>query len=183
MSGLEARPTVWKASTGMAGSCRREGVTHAEVVRFGSSSRTRVTSILNGNLDQVSSDAAHQLRPIDRHFPRPLVEPVNHRRLPHWRSNSFRRSGICGGRRGCDSQAPEHLAKPDDGIAFAEGLVQFRASSRTAARTAFPCRRPHRATNPLAFPSATLAPWPPSPAPSERSPYPGSRPTEDPCAG
>lgn len=32
------------------------GLTHAEVARMGGSSRTRVTSILNGNLDNVSSD-------------------------------------------------------------------------------------------------------------------------------
>ncbi len=33
-----------------------EGLTHAEVARLGGSSRTRVTSILSGNLDSVSSD-------------------------------------------------------------------------------------------------------------------------------
>lgn len=33
-----------------------EGLTHAEVARRGASSRTRVTAILNGNLDKVSSD-------------------------------------------------------------------------------------------------------------------------------
>jgi len=35
---------------------REEGLTHAEVARRGGSSRTRVTAILNGNLDKVSSD-------------------------------------------------------------------------------------------------------------------------------
>ena len=35
---------------------RDEKLTHAEVARLGGSSRTRVTSILNGNLDHVSSD-------------------------------------------------------------------------------------------------------------------------------
>lgn len=35
---------------------RAEGLTHAEVAKRGGSSRTRVTSILNGNLDNVSSD-------------------------------------------------------------------------------------------------------------------------------
>lgn len=35
---------------------REEGLTHAEIARRGGSSRTRVTSILNGNLDNVSSD-------------------------------------------------------------------------------------------------------------------------------
>jgi len=35
---------------------RDEGLTHAEVARRGASSRTRVTAILNGNLDKVSSD-------------------------------------------------------------------------------------------------------------------------------
>lgn len=34
----------------------REGCTHAELARRAGSSRTRVTSILNGNLDSVSSD-------------------------------------------------------------------------------------------------------------------------------
>jgi transcriptional regulator with XRE-family HTH domain len=33
-----------------------EAVTHAELARRAGSSRTRVTSILNGNLDNVSSD-------------------------------------------------------------------------------------------------------------------------------
>lgn len=35
---------------------REESLTHAEVARRGGSSRTRVTAILNGNLDNVSSD-------------------------------------------------------------------------------------------------------------------------------
>jgi predicted XRE-type DNA-binding protein len=35
---------------------REEGLTHAEIARRGGSSRTRVTAILNGNLDKVSSD-------------------------------------------------------------------------------------------------------------------------------
>ena len=35
---------------------RDESLTHAEVAQRGGSSRTRVTSILNGNLDNVSSD-------------------------------------------------------------------------------------------------------------------------------
>lgn len=35
---------------------RAESLTHAEVARRGGSSRTRVTAILNGNLDHVSSD-------------------------------------------------------------------------------------------------------------------------------
>lgn len=35
---------------------KSESLTHAEVARRGGSSRTRVTSILNGNLDNVSSD-------------------------------------------------------------------------------------------------------------------------------
>lgn len=33
-----------------------QSLTHAEVARRAGSSRTRVTAILNGNLDQVSSD-------------------------------------------------------------------------------------------------------------------------------
>lgn len=33
-----------------------EGFTHAEIAQKAGSSRTRVTSILNGNLDNVSSD-------------------------------------------------------------------------------------------------------------------------------
>jgi predicted XRE-type DNA-binding protein len=35
---------------------REKALTHAEVARRGGSSRTRVTAILNGNLDNVSSD-------------------------------------------------------------------------------------------------------------------------------
>jgi Helix-turn-helix. len=35
---------------------RKEGITHAEVARRGATSRTRVTAILNGNLDSVSTD-------------------------------------------------------------------------------------------------------------------------------
>jgi predicted XRE-type DNA-binding protein len=35
---------------------RERAVTHAEVATLSGSSRTRVTSILNGNLDNVSSD-------------------------------------------------------------------------------------------------------------------------------
>jgi predicted XRE-type DNA-binding protein len=35
---------------------RDESLTHAEVARRGHSSRTRVTAILNGNLDNMSSD-------------------------------------------------------------------------------------------------------------------------------
>ena len=35
---------------------RAGALTHAEVARRGRSSRTRVTSILNGNLDNVSTD-------------------------------------------------------------------------------------------------------------------------------
>lgn len=35
---------------------RDDSLTHAQVAQRGGSSRTRVTSILNGNLDHVSSD-------------------------------------------------------------------------------------------------------------------------------
>jgi predicted XRE-type DNA-binding protein len=35
---------------------RSQSLTHAEVARRGGSSRTRVTAILNGNLENVSSD-------------------------------------------------------------------------------------------------------------------------------
>ena len=35
---------------------RDQALTHAELAQLGGSSRTRVTSILNGNLDSVSSD-------------------------------------------------------------------------------------------------------------------------------
>ena len=34
----------------------QESLTHAEVAQRGGSSRTRVTAILNGNLDSVSTD-------------------------------------------------------------------------------------------------------------------------------
>jgi predicted XRE-type DNA-binding protein len=35
---------------------KAESITHAEVAQRGGSSRTRVTAILNGNLDHVSTD-------------------------------------------------------------------------------------------------------------------------------
>jgi predicted XRE-type DNA-binding protein len=35
---------------------REEGLTHGEVARRGGSSRTRVTAVLNGNLEKASSD-------------------------------------------------------------------------------------------------------------------------------
>lgn len=35
---------------------RRQGMTHAEVAKRAGTSRTRVTAILNGDLDHVSSD-------------------------------------------------------------------------------------------------------------------------------
>ena len=35
---------------------RQESLTHAEVAQRGGSSRTRVTAILNGNLDNVSTE-------------------------------------------------------------------------------------------------------------------------------
>jgi predicted XRE-type DNA-binding protein len=35
---------------------RREGVTHADLARRAATSRTRVTAILNGDLEHVSSD-------------------------------------------------------------------------------------------------------------------------------
>jgi len=35
---------------------RRRGVTHAEIARLAGTSRTRVTAILNGNLEHVSID-------------------------------------------------------------------------------------------------------------------------------
>jgi predicted XRE-type DNA-binding protein len=34
----------------------RQGITHAEIAKRAGTSRTRVTGILNGNLDHVSSD-------------------------------------------------------------------------------------------------------------------------------
>ena len=35
---------------------RKQGITHAEIARRAETSRTRVTAILNGNLEHVSSD-------------------------------------------------------------------------------------------------------------------------------
>jgi len=58
LSGVEARE--WQVQHELLTRLREivaEGaLTHAEVARRGGSSRTRVTSILNGNLDNVSSD-------------------------------------------------------------------------------------------------------------------------------
>lgn len=44
--------TLWKRLRQIV---HQEGLTHAEVARRAGSSRTRVTAILNGNLDNVSS--------------------------------------------------------------------------------------------------------------------------------
>jgi predicted XRE-type DNA-binding protein len=58
LSGVEAQE--WQVRQALLKRLRQvvsdEGLTHAEVARRGGSSRTRVTSILNGNLDNVSSD-------------------------------------------------------------------------------------------------------------------------------
>jgi len=58
LSGLEAQE--WQVQHTLLKRLRQivltQGLTHAEVARRGGSSRTRVTSILNGNLDNVSSD-------------------------------------------------------------------------------------------------------------------------------
>ena len=58
LSGVESQE--WQVQYALLRQLRRAveelGLTHAEVARRGSSSRTRVTSILNGNLDNVSSD-------------------------------------------------------------------------------------------------------------------------------
>ncbi len=58
LSGVEAQE--WQLQHALLKRLRQivrdEALTHAEVARKGGSSRTRVTSILNGNLDNVSSD-------------------------------------------------------------------------------------------------------------------------------
>ena len=58
LTGLEAQE--WVVQHALLKRLRQavlaEGLTHAEVARRGGSSRTRVTSILSGNLDNVSSD-------------------------------------------------------------------------------------------------------------------------------
>lgn len=58
LSGVEAQE--WQVQHALLKRLRQivveGGLTHAEVARRGGSSRTRVTSILNGNLDNVSSD-------------------------------------------------------------------------------------------------------------------------------
>ena len=58
LNGIEAQE--WQVQHALLQKLRQivsnEGLTHAEVAQRGSSSRTRVTSILNGNLDSVSSD-------------------------------------------------------------------------------------------------------------------------------
>jgi predicted XRE-type DNA-binding protein len=58
LSGMEAQE--WQVQHALLKRLRQvvrdEELTHAEVARRGGSSRSRVTSILNGNLDNVSSD-------------------------------------------------------------------------------------------------------------------------------
>ena len=58
LSGMEAQE--WQVQHALLKRLRKivqdEGLTHAEVAQRGGSSRSRVTSILNGNLDNVSSD-------------------------------------------------------------------------------------------------------------------------------
>lgn len=58
LSGSEAQE--WQVQHALLRKLRRivqeESLTHAEVAQRGGSSRTRVTAILNGNLDNVSSD-------------------------------------------------------------------------------------------------------------------------------
>ena len=56
----EAEAHQWEVQYALLTRLRRiakdRGLTHAELARLGGSSRTRVTSILNGNLDNVSTD-------------------------------------------------------------------------------------------------------------------------------
>ncbi len=58
LSGAEAQE--WQVQYDLLKKLRqvvqKESFTHAEVARLGKSSRTRVTAILNGNLDGVSTD-------------------------------------------------------------------------------------------------------------------------------
>ena len=58
LSGVEAQE--WQVQHALLRKLRQivsdEGLTHSVVAQRGGSSRTRVTSILNGNLDNVSSD-------------------------------------------------------------------------------------------------------------------------------
>lgn len=58
LTGVEAQE--WQVQHALMKRIRRivaeGGLTHSEVARRGGSSRTRVTSILNGNLDNVPSD-------------------------------------------------------------------------------------------------------------------------------
>ena len=58
LSGIESQE--WQVQHALLKRLRQiirvQGLTHAELARRGRSSRTRVTSILNGNLDNVSSD-------------------------------------------------------------------------------------------------------------------------------
>jgi predicted XRE-type DNA-binding protein len=56
----ESEAQEWKVQHALLNKLRQavnaEPVTHAEIARKAGSSRTRVTAILNGNLDNVSSD-------------------------------------------------------------------------------------------------------------------------------
>ena len=58
LSGVESQE--WQVQHALLNRLRRivrdEALPHADVAQRGRSSRTRVTSILNGNLDNVSSD-------------------------------------------------------------------------------------------------------------------------------
>ncbi len=58
LSDIEAQE--WKVQHAMLKKLRQaiksQPITHAEIARKAGSSRTRVTAILNGNLDNVSSD-------------------------------------------------------------------------------------------------------------------------------
>jgi len=64
LSGAEAQE--WQVQHALMKRLRQivvdKGRTHAEVARMGGSSRTRVTAILGGNLDHVSSDLLIRLR-------------------------------------------------------------------------------------------------------------------------
>jgi predicted XRE-type DNA-binding protein len=78
-----AESTEWRVRYALLKRLRKivqqNGLTHAEVARRAASSRTRVTTILNGNLDNVSSDLLIRLLGALGYQVRVTVSPANNR--------------------------------------------------------------------------------------------------------
>jgi predicted XRE-type DNA-binding protein len=76
-----AEPAEWRVQYALLKRLQRivrqDGLTHAEVARRAASSRTRVTAILNGNLDNVSSDLLIRLLGALGYRVRVKVTPID----------------------------------------------------------------------------------------------------------